>query len=51
VLLTLPDGKRILYTGDVRFHGAGDVSLDDYVKAVDGSVDVLIAEGTRVDSE
>ena len=51
VLLTLPDGKRILYTGDVRFHGAGEVSMDDYVGAIDGPVDVLITEGTRVDSD
>ncbi len=51
VLLTLPGGKRILYTGDVRFHGAGEVSMDDYVVAVGGPVDVLITEGTRVDSD
>lgn len=51
ILLTLPDGKRILYTGDIRFHGAGEVTLDDYVKAVGGPVDVLITEGTRVDSD
>jgi ribonuclease J len=50
VLLTLPDRKRILYTGDVRFHGIGEVTMDDYVKAVDGSVDVLITEGTRMGS-
>jgi len=51
VLLTLPDGKRILYTGDVRFHGADEVSMDDYVQAVGGTVDVLITEGTRVASD
>jgi ribonuclease J len=51
VLLTLPDGKRILYTGDVRFHGAGEVSIDDYVRSIDGPVDVLITEGTRVGSD
>ena len=51
VLLTLPNGKRILYTGDVRFHGAGEVSIDDYVRSVGGPVDVLITEGTRVDSD
>jgi ribonuclease J len=51
ILLTLPDGKRVLYTGDIRFHGAGEVSIDDYVAAVGGSVDVLITEGTRVDSD
>jgi mRNA degradation ribonuclease J1/J2 len=49
VLLTLPNGKRILYTGDVRFHGASEVSIDDYVRSIDGPVDVLITEGTRVD--
>jgi ribonuclease J len=51
VLLTLPDGKRILYTGDLRFHGAGEVSIEDYVASVGGAVDVLITEGTRVGSE
>jgi ribonuclease J len=51
VLLTLPGGQRILYTGDIRFHGADEVSLDDYVAAVGGPVDVLITEGTRVDSD
>jgi ribonuclease J len=51
VLLTLPNGKRILYTGDIRFHGAGEVSVDDYVAAVGGPVDVLITEGTRVNSD
>jgi ribonuclease J len=51
VLLTLPNRKRILYTGDVRFHGAGEVSIDDYVRSIDGSVDVLITEGTRVGSD
>jgi len=51
ILLTLPDGKRLLYTGDVRFHGAGEVTIDEYVKAVGGPVDVLITEGTRVDSD
>jgi ribonuclease J len=51
VLLTLPDGKRILYTGDVRFHGAGEVSIDDYVRSIGDSVDALIIEGTRVGSD
>ncbi len=51
VLLTLPDGKRILYTGDVRFHGSDEVSIDDYAGSIDDSVDVLITEGTRIDSE
>ena len=51
VLLTLPNSKRILYTGDVRFHGAGEVSINDYVNSIDGSVDILITEGTRIDKD
>ena len=51
VLLILPDGKRLLYTGDVRFHGAGEVSMDDYVGLIGGPVDVLITEGTRIGSD
>ena len=38
VLLTLPNGKRILYTGDVRFHGANEVSIDDYVRSIGGQL-------------
>jgi ribonuclease J len=51
ILLTLPDGKRVLYTGDVRFHGAGEVSIDEYVRSIGAPVDVLITEGTRVNSD
>jgi ribonuclease J len=51
VLLTLPDGRRILYTGDIRFHGAGEVTIDDYVNAICEGVDVMITEGTRIESE
>ncbi len=51
VLLTLPDGKRILYTGDVRFHGADEVTIDEYVRSIGGPVDVLITEGTRIGSD
>lgn len=50
ILLTLPDDKRILYTGDVRFHGANEISIDEYVRSIDGPVDILITEGTRIDS-
>ena len=35
----------------MRFHGAGEVSIDDYVRSIDGPVDVLITEGTRVGSD
>ena len=50
IVLDLPDGKRILYTGDFRFQGAMGMSLDDYVDEIGGSIDVMITEGTRVDS-
>jgi ribonuclease J len=51
ILLTLQNGKRILYTGDVRFHGENEVSLDDYVRNINGLIDVMITEGTRIDKE
>jgi ribonuclease J len=50
ILLTLPDGKHILYTGDLRFHGANEISIDEYVEAVGGSIDIMITEGTRIES-
>lgn len=51
VLLTTPEGKRILYTGDIRFTGKNDVSIDNYVKEVGENVDVMITEGTRIESQ
>ena len=50
VVLDLPDGKRILYTGDIRFQGSMGLSIDDYVQEVGGSIDVIITEGTRVEN-
>jgi len=51
VLLTLPNGKRVLYTGDIRFHGAEEESIEDYVNVIGDGVDVMITEGTRVGSD
>lgn len=51
ILLTIPNGKRIFYTGDIRFHDANEVSIKDYVKSINDSVDVLIIEGTRVNKD
>jgi ribonuclease J len=47
-------GKRIVYTGDLRFHGvdherAASRAFVDSISARD-RVDVLITEGTRIDS-
>ena len=50
ILLTLPDEKRILYTGDLRFHGANEIGIDEYVEEVGDKIDVMITEGTRIDS-
>ena len=50
VVLELSDGKRILYTGDIRFRGANGRSIDDYVRDVGNPIHYLITEGTRVDS-
>jgi len=51
ILLTFEDGKRVLYTGDLRFHGSSGPTIDEYVAQVGESVDALIIEGTRIDSE
>lgn len=51
ILLTFKDGKRVLYTGDLRFHGSSGPTIDEYVAQVRESVDALIIEGTRIDSE
>jgi ribonuclease J len=42
---------RILYTGDVRFHGTMGTSIDDYITMVGTNIDLLLIEGTRIDSE
>ena len=48
ILLTVPDEKRILYTGDIRFHGTDEIDIDEYVKEVGGPIDIMITEGTRM---
>ncbi|MFO7791565.1 MAG: MBL fold metallo-hydrolase [Candidatus Saliniplasma sp.] len=45
------EGKKVLYTGDIRFHGTYPLSIDEYAAKVGDDVDVMICEGTRVDSE
>ena len=41
---------RILYTGDIRFHGTRGTTIDDYVRAIGEGVDLMLCEGTRIDS-
>lgn len=42
------DGKKILHTGDFRFHGQRGKKLLEAVKTYVGSVDCLICEGTTL---
>jgi ribonuclease J len=51
VILELPEGKRILYTGDLRFQGNTGMTIDEYTAAVGDPVHYMIVEGTRVDSD
>ena len=45
-------GKRIVYTGDLRFHGTAGHLTQAFRDALAGSrPDVLIAEGTRVEKD
>ena len=44
-------GKRVLYTGDIRFHGTYPLTIKEYSKKVGDNIDVMICEGTRIDSE
>lgn len=52
VLACEVNGKqlRILYTGDIRFHGNRGTTIDDYVRAMGSGIDIMICEGTRIDS-
>ncbi len=47
----LKEEKNILYTGDIRFHGDEDKTLEHFINQIDSKIDVLIIEGTRIDSE
>ncbi len=42
---------KILYTGDIRFHGTQDTTIEDYVRAVGAGINIMICEGTRIESE
>ncbi|MGM0509625.1 MAG: MBL fold metallo-hydrolase RNA specificity domain-containing protein [Thermoplasmatota archaeon] len=43
--------KNILYTGDIRFHGDEEKTLEHFIDQIDTEIDILIMEGTRIDSE
>lgn len=51
VLVEASDGKRILYSGDVRFHGRFDAITKTLRDTVTGlQPDLFLCEGTRLDS-
>jgi len=43
-------GRRVLYTGDIRFHGTHPMTIDEYAGKVGEGIDVMLCEGTRIDS-
>ena len=52
VLLTTGDHKRVLYSGDLRFHGRRDDWTQAFLKAVEGlQPDAFVVEGTRITEE
>ena len=52
IVLTTDDGRTIVYTGDLRFHGrAGHLTKAFSDALANSQPDVLIAEGTRIDKE
>lgn len=44
-------GKKILYTGDIRFHGTKPMTIDEYANKIGSGVDAMVCEGTRVESD
>ncbi|MBI4297484.1 MAG: hypothetical protein HY676_03030 [Chloroflexi bacterium] len=51
-LLSLSDGQRVLYTGDLRFHGRRNDYTEGFWKKVRNlRPNILITEGTRIDDD
>ncbi len=51
--VTTKNGKAILYTGDIRFHGHAHEKKksEDFLNKVGSNPDILITEGTRIDDD
>jgi ribonuclease J len=45
------DETKVLYTGDIRFHGTHPMTIKEYSKKVGDGINVMICEGTRIDSD
>jgi ribonuclease J len=51
-LLTTSDGKTIVYTGDLRFHGSRSDLTENFKSSLKATApDGLIIEGTRIDKD
>jgi len=44
-------GKKLLYTGDIRFHGTYPMTIEEYAAKVGNGINILIYDGTRIDSD
>ncbi len=47
-LLVEGDGKRLLYTGDLRAHGRKGYMFGDLIHDLSGTIDTLLIEGTTI---
>ena len=47
-LLVEGDGKRLLYTGDLRAHGRKGYMFGDLIQDLSGTIDTLLIEGTTI---
>ena len=47
-LLVEGDGKRLLYSGDLRAHGRKAGLYDRLIQRLSGSIDILLLEGTTI---
>lgn len=47
-LLIESDGKKIFYSGDIRFHGRKSLLMDNLIKKTPDDVDVLLLEGSSI---
>jgi ribonuclease J len=51
MLLIEVEGKRILYSGDFRTHGRKSALVDRFMASPPPDIDVLLMEGTNLDSD
>jgi len=47
----MPGSPKIEHKEILVIHGIKGTTIDDYVKAIGAGIDILICEGTRIDSD